>query len=374
MHDFAMPVDTGVENRKTTLTSPKQTAQSDVLTTAHVGALTTCLTSVHRIFDIFLILEVQKVRSLPIFQFARLARASVLLIRMYFAAITPDSELGKVISSDDMKVEQYIRGLIDLLRSAARDGKCDPAYKLSIVLAMMQVQFERSKEGKTGLVDEIVVDSTLEARPVDTEKYSKSGYKKMQLEGSRNGSGGTSTSSSRSHPVQPSPPKERMPPPPAPAPAPAPPAFGDRALQVLSEVAMTNPPAASVATTINGHHHHDQSQNGSEGWYGAYSTHSAAAVAVSIYSPEFYSSPHHAPHSASMGDGSGHGGLAGVHDDHDPTSSFHEGMLNGMHMHPAFEQAISMTLGAGDLNILDDDGFYQIMQDGAGLFGGGGGG
>ena len=282
MHDFAMPIDHGLENVKVTngkSTGPHQKSPPEVLTTAHVGALTTCLTSVHGIFDIFLAFEAAEVRNLPIFHFARLARASVVLIRMYFAAITSDSELGKVISSDHMKVEHYLRGLIDLLRDAVRGGKCEPARKLSIVLAMMQQQFERSKEGKTGLVDEIVAGSTLEVRPVDTEKYSsKPGYKKMQLE------------ESGSYLLQRSPPKQAvqaqtpltMPPPPLPPPPPttatttpptpaplAPPVatMGDRALQMLSEVAMSNPAAAAAAAASavipNGH---QAPHNGTEGW------------------------------------------------------------------------------------------------------------
>lgn len=340
MHDFAMPIDRGLENVKAPngkSIAPHQKPQPEVLTTAHVGALTTCLTSVHGIFDSFLAFEAQEVRNLPIFHFARLARASVLLIRMYFAATTPDSELGKVISSDHMKVEHYLHGLIDLLGAAVRGGKCDPANKLSIILAIMQEQFHRSKEGKTGLMDEIEVESNLEARPVDMEKYSsKQGYKKMQLDDS-------------SYRLQPSPPKGAVSPqaplttlaPAAATSAPPPPpppalAMGDNPLQVLSEVAMSNPAA-------NGH----QGHNGNEGWFEGYnSTGGMEGGAASVYPSEYYPPP-----------------MSG---DVDP-SSFH-GVLNGMHMHPGFEQAIGMSLGEGDLNILDDDGFYQIMQAAPTLF------
>ena len=339
MHDFAMPIDHGLEHVKATngkSIASHQKSPPEVLTMAHVGALTTCLTSVHGIFDSFLAFEAQEVRNLPIFHFARLARASVLLIRMYFAATTPDSELGKVISSDHMKVEHYLRGLIDLLGAAVRDGKCDPASKLLMYLRMMQELFERSKEGKTGLVDVIEVESNLEARPVDTEKYSsKPGYKKMQLEES-------------SSPLQQrSPPKEAvvpqatltLPPPPQPSA----PAMGDHALQMLSEVAMSNPAA-------NGHH---PGHNGTEAWFEGYNNSTSGGmegvVAASIYPSEYYPPPP---------------SMSG--DVVDP-SSFH-GVLNGMHMHPGFEQAIGMTLGEGDLNILDDDGFYQIMQAAPTLF------
>lgn len=378
MHDFAMPIDHGLENVKVMngkSTSPHQKSPPEVLTPPHVGALTTCLTSVHGIFDSFLAFEAVEVRNLPIFHFARLARASVVLIRMYFAATTPDSELGKVISSDHMKVEHYLRGLIDLLRDAVRGGKCEPARKLSIVLAMMQQQFERSKEGKTGLVDEIEAGSTLEVRPVDTEKYSsKPGYKKMQLE------------ESGSYLLQRSPPKQAvqaqaplaMPPPPPPpttatttppTPAPlAPPVatMGDRALQMLSEVAMSNPAAAAAAAIPNGH---QAPHNGTEGWgFEGYHHHqhqhhhhhqsTSGMEGVVTTTGTLYPSEYLPPLPMSG--------------DVDPSSAFHGAMLNGMHMHPhpGFEQAIGMTLGDGDLNILDDDGFYQIMQAAPGFFGG----
>lgn len=375
MHDFAMPIDHGLENVKAVngkSIAPEQNSQPEVLTTVHVGALTTCLTSVHGIFDSFLAFEAQEVRNLPIFHFARLARASVLLIRMFFAATTADSELGKVISSDHMKVEHYLRELIDLLRAAVRGGKCEPASKLSIVLAMMQVQFERSKEGKTGLVDEIEVGSNLEARPVDTEKYSsKPGYKKMQLEDSGYSLQPSATKEAVAVPRQapltlPPPP----PPPPPSAPAAAPPpsaasAMGDRAaLQMLSELATSNP--AAVPNGHSGHHHHNEN----EGWFEGYHSTGAGGmmegVPASIYSSEYYPAP--PPMSA--------GGV-----DVDPSSFHGVGVvLNGMHMHPhphphphpgsgaGFEQAIGMTLGDGDLNILDDDGFYQIMQAASPLF------
>jgi hypothetical protein len=377
MHDFAMPIDSGLENFKATGDQPtasKQKSHPEVLTTAHVGVLTTCLTSVHGIFDSFLALEAQEIRTLPIFHFARLARASVLLLRMYFAATTPNSELGKVISGDHMKVGHYICRLIDLLRDAARDGKCDPAHKLSIVLAMMQVQFERSKDGKkTGLVDEIEVNSKLEARPVDAEERyysSKPSYKKLQLEGSN------------SQPMHPSPPKQPTQPPPPPTlaqqpPGPLPSMMGDRALQVLSEVvAMSSDPAAADChLTISAHH-----DNRPEGWYGYTAAASASGGTImesgTAPPPVYNNNPSSEYYHVSMGVAGGGGGGGGL----DSTTSNHDHeMLNGVHdhhpHHPAggFEHAMGITFGeeAGVyLNIMDDDdGFYQIMQGTNSLFG-----
>lgn len=317
MHDFTMPIDHGLENAK--LLNQKgnrknNSAQREVLTTVHVGGLVTCLVSIHGIFDTFLEFNAEDIRTLPIFHFARLARASVLLIRMHFAATAPDSELGKVMPSDDMKVEHYLSGLIDLLQAAALDEKCHPAHRAYMILKIMKLQFERSKEGKTGLVDKITVGSKAEAQPVDTENFgSRQEYRKMQLDND-------------DYPVRSSPPKV-----PVLQQNPSGPLVGDRALHMLSDVAMSN-------SSANGH----QVSHGADGWYG-YHPGGMGGTAPVYGGADFYAAS-----------------VAGV-------EAAYTGGLNGMH--PGFEQAIGMTLGEGDLNIMDDDGFYHIMQAAPNLFG-----
>lgn len=322
MHDFAMPLDYGLENARTVNQKghhKNNNTRPEVLTTPHVGGLTTCLISIHGIFDTFLEFNKEDIRTLPIFHFARLARASIVLIRMHFAATAQDSELGKVMPSDHMKVEHYLSGLIDLLQAAALDEKCHPAHRAYMILKIMKLQFERCKEGKTGLVDKITIGSKVEAQPVDTENFGlKQDYRKMQLDGDE-------------FPLRSPPSKD-----PTPQQTSSRPLMGDRALHMLSDVAMT-------ATTTNNNppnnpHHVPPS---TDGWYGypPSGIHSTAPVYGS--SSDFY-------HPASM---------AGVE------SAAYAGL------HPGFEQAIGMTLGEGDLNIMDDDGFYHIMQAAPGLFG-----
>lgn len=327
MHDFAMPLDHGLENSRASHTNGSNKnydSQREVLPPAQVSALTTCLKSIHGIFDTFLGFGASDVRALPVFHFARLARASVLLIKMYFAAITPDSALGNVISSDDMKVDHYLGGLINSLRAGALEGKCYPARQLSIVLSLLQTNFERSKEGRTGLADEPAITPTrMDARPVDTERDpTRQEYRKMQLEG-------------ENYPVRPSPPKDRTPsqPPSNPAPAPAPPMSAD-ALHLLSDVAMGN-------SAPNGHH--QVHQNGTDGgWYG-YSSQGAAHIGAPYVPENYYPPP-----------------ITGVE------TAYHAGLQG---MYAGFEQAMGMSLGEGDLSIMIDDGFYNIMQAAPGLFG-----
>lgn len=352
-----MPLDYGLENMKPGGPNKIQDRNSIPLSSAHVATLTTCLTSIHGIFDTFLGLAVSDVRALPVFHFARLARASVLLIRMYFAATTPDSALGNTIPGDHMKVEHYLDGLISLLRAGASEGNCHPARQLSNVLVLLESHFKRMKEGKSGLVDESAVAPTkTDARPIDSSSHdTRQEYKKVQLEGDDKG-----------YPTGPLSPLIKVQTPDSPqqqqqqtrllAPAPA---TGDDALHLLSEVAMGN-------SAPNGQiHHHTQEQpqgnhnnNSNAGvWYGPYNDNShsnsnnGGPALPPPPPPPYAADPNHYYHQAVVDSGgyNNHSGLAA-----------------------GFEQVIEMTLGdGGDLSIMDDDGFYHIMQAAPpGIFGG----
>ncbi|KAK1768430.1 putative fungal-specific transcription protein [Phialemonium atrogriseum] len=145
MHETATQIDTGEECRHpTTADDLRDALASDApLTPAHVAALSACLTAIDGIFEVFLAMDVASIRCLPVFNFIRIAYAFVVLIKIYFAASSPKSELGKVIDKDHMKVEQHLENLLDKFRATAADDKSRPATKLLIVLAMLRSWFQK---------------------------------------------------------------------------------------------------------------------------------------------------------------------------------------------------------------------------------------
>jgi hypothetical protein len=105
MHEVAMHVDHNVEEFKPPFTEEslrgsgiQEREDAMPLTPAHISALSTCLTSIDGVFEAFFSIEIEVVRTLPILFFVRIAYAVVVLIKMYFAAAKPNSELGKVIN------------------------------------------------------------------------------------------------------------------------------------------------------------------------------------------------------------------------------------------------------------------------------------
>ncbi|KJK78624.1 hypothetical protein H634G_05999 [Metarhizium anisopliae BRIP 53293] len=119
---------------------------SEPLSAAHINALSACLSAIDTIFQTFLAMDVFSIRCLPVFTFVRVAYAVVILMKMYFSASSPSSELGKVINKDNMRVAYYLEALLEKFSATAADDKCRPASKFLLVLVMLRTWF--LKHGK----------------------------------------------------------------------------------------------------------------------------------------------------------------------------------------------------------------------------------
>ncbi|KAK8048598.1 hypothetical protein PG994_010328 [Apiospora phragmitis] len=153
MHEIALYVEKpneGMQNFNSDSLQDPVPGLNETLTAAHIGALSSCLTAIDGIFESFLSMDVQSIRCLPVFNFVRVAYAVVVLIKMYFSASTPNSELGKVINKDHMKVEEYIEKLLDKFRDTATHEKSRPPGKFLVVLVMLRSWFQ--KQGKSDQV------------------------------------------------------------------------------------------------------------------------------------------------------------------------------------------------------------------------------
>ncbi|KAL9001057.1 MAG: hypothetical protein Q9169_000541 [Polycauliona sp. 2 TL-2023] len=308
MHEFAMHLDQALEfpasSHQQEAPDGRSPARAEVLTTAHIGALTTCLTSIHGLFDTFLHWTTEEVRTVPVFYFVRIAYATVLLIKLHLAASAAESELGKVISTHDLRVEDYLRRLRDLLQAGAGSGKCRQARSFFLVLVMLQTWFERQRDGKGNLTDEMDHNERGEGQPVDVERRrTKSEYKRMQLNGGSPPGRRASTAAA--------------------APTGGAEGMDQSRLHVLGEVALGN-------SNSNGH-----TMNMANDHWNAY-----AAGAL-------------APPPAS--------GYVG----YDFGSSAVGGGAYEMPLHeyqPGLEQAIGMTFNEGNLGYMDDYALYNMMQ------------
>ncbi|EFQ35292.1 hypothetical protein CGRA01v4_05806 [Colletotrichum graminicola] len=146
---------------------------SPTLTTSHINALSACLSAIDGVFEAFLAIEVPHARCLPIFNFVRVAYSVVVLIKIYFSATAPGSELGKVIDKDNMKVEYYLDALLEKFRAAASDDRSRPAAKFLVVLVMLKSWFLKQSKGPSASAPAEGAQSSLRSAtaPVTTASH-----------------------------------------------------------------------------------------------------------------------------------------------------------------------------------------------------------
>jgi len=141
-HEVAIHADHNVDPYSEEPNAPPM----EPLSPAHIDSLSTCLTSIDGTFELFLKFDIETIRCFPVAHFVRVAYAVVVLIKMYFAAATPNSEFGKVINKDNMKVEYYLDGLVSLFKASAAQEKSRPSAKFLMVLIMLKTWFHRQRE------------------------------------------------------------------------------------------------------------------------------------------------------------------------------------------------------------------------------------
>jgi hypothetical protein len=153
MHEVALHINHNVDDFRAPFTEESLKAasgSSDILSPAHSSALSECLTSVHGIFNTFFSFDLNTVRALPIFYFVRVAYAVVVLIKLHFAVSAPNSEIGKIINKDDLNVESYLKKLLDIFHTIAKEDAFRPANKFLIILEKLRDWFIKNKDVKPG--------------------------------------------------------------------------------------------------------------------------------------------------------------------------------------------------------------------------------
>ncbi|KAL9115829.1 MAG: hypothetical protein Q9227_000197 [Pyrenula ochraceoflavens] len=128
--------------------------EPDFITPFHIEALTNCLQSIHKAFDSFLEFGVEGLRTLPTLIFVRNSYAAVALIKMHSAVSGsgPAGKYGSIFKKDDLRVEEYLDKLINLMTAANEpEGTCRVAGKFAFILGMLEKWHQRRKEGRRTL-------------------------------------------------------------------------------------------------------------------------------------------------------------------------------------------------------------------------------
>ncbi|KAK5109151.1 hypothetical protein LTR62_007513 [Meristemomyces frigidus] len=151
LHEIALHFNHNIEDFRLPFTEESLKSvnnTSDTLTANQITALEACLNAAHGILNTMLSYETETIKSLPMLLFfVRCVYAIVILIKMHVAVCTPNSELGKMMKTEDLKVDYYIDKLIGLFSYVNKSGEeLRPHPKILRILTVLRDWFGKHKE------------------------------------------------------------------------------------------------------------------------------------------------------------------------------------------------------------------------------------
>ncbi|WEW59007.1 hypothetical protein PRK78_004475 [Emydomyces testavorans] len=153
MHEIGMHVDHNIDDFKPPfLGEIGEEGQVDLGTAAHVDALTACLTSAHRSFQLFCSIDHRDLLCLPTMQFVRTTYASVALVKLFSLAISSGSKLNHIFNPADFKVEYFLDKLMHHLRACGDTDGGRRGAKFALMVAMLKSWYMRSKDKRQPLM------------------------------------------------------------------------------------------------------------------------------------------------------------------------------------------------------------------------------
>jgi len=153
LHEIALHFNHNIEDFRLPFTEESLKSvnnTSDTLTQNQMAALEACLSASHGILDTMLLFSVETVKSLPmLIFFVRCVYAIVILTKMHVAVCTPNSELGKMMKPEDLRVEYYMDALFGLFERVAQqnDAVAGRMPKILKILGVLREWFNKHKEG-----------------------------------------------------------------------------------------------------------------------------------------------------------------------------------------------------------------------------------
>nr|POE49149.1 transcriptional regulator war1 [Quercus suber] len=102
-------------------------------------AIAGCITSSHAICATFLSMDVDLLRSLPVFSYVRLSYATFVLVKLCLSAVHPNSRIAQVLNQGSLQVESYVDRMILHARNIVGPTRCRiPAIFLALLFKLRQ--------------------------------------------------------------------------------------------------------------------------------------------------------------------------------------------------------------------------------------------
>ncbi|KFX87567.1 hypothetical protein V490_08157 [Pseudogymnoascus sp. VKM F-3557] len=115
-------------------------AKAGPISMASASAIMTVIESAHLLLDAFFSEPDEVIRCYPVVNFVRMSYGMVLLIKMYANASLPDSELGKILDAESLKIDHYLRMAVTRLKRITDYRAASKFLQIVLKVAMYHQQ------------------------------------------------------------------------------------------------------------------------------------------------------------------------------------------------------------------------------------------
>jgi hypothetical protein len=115
----------------------------DVITPAHIESLRICLRSAHKIFDAFLAMDLQLLRTLPTFFIVKNNYAVVALIKIYGATVARGGKLYSIFKTSDLRLGYYPDAIYTILSKMAEGHHSPVAERCRSLFGMLNTRYQK---------------------------------------------------------------------------------------------------------------------------------------------------------------------------------------------------------------------------------------
>jgi hypothetical protein len=115
---------------------------------SYIDAVAISISSAHALLELMLSMPLDSLRALPIFNFVRMAYATIVLTKLHISSKTPTSQIGAVLDPKMIRLKYYIEKLIERLGEAVGPMECRAPFTFLGLMMRLQIWY-KSQENDT---------------------------------------------------------------------------------------------------------------------------------------------------------------------------------------------------------------------------------
>ncbi len=112
-----------------------------------VDVVVACITSTQALLDVFISLETDKLRSMPVRNYMFVTYAAIVLSKLYLSTHNSASKLGKMIDPCSLKIDHYSSSVVAQLWKAAGSEKFKVPTKFLVILSRLDSWLKKVRRG-----------------------------------------------------------------------------------------------------------------------------------------------------------------------------------------------------------------------------------